>query len=272
MTVLSRSKNAASIGRDVRGWASGPGPVPLPALLPGQHVGELPGHHGLGVLRRAAPSAHGRQHQRPGRQQPRLGPAGQEQERGQQQRGEEDAGEHHVRHHLHRFPPFVDVTPPAYGVSHLPSQPLVPRARGGPVLFSCWSVKGGSGTSVVAASLALVLASSAPAGVLLLDAGGGGLPAVLGRPEPPAAGLAQWCEAGDEVPPGALGRLELDAAPGLRLVPYGIPERVPPTAADGHRLAVTLALADDPRPAVVDCGSTESPFATALAGAATTSL
>jgi len=140
------------------------------------------------------------------------------------------------------------------------------------VLFSCWSVKGGSGTSVVAASLALVLASSAPAGVLLLDAGGGDLPAVLGLPEPPAPGLAQWCEAGDEVPPGALGRLELDAAPGLRLVPYGIPERVPPTAADGHRLAVTLALADDPRPAVVDCGSTESPFATALAGAATTSL
>lgn len=140
------------------------------------------------------------------------------------------------------------------------------------MLFSCWSVKGGSGTSVVAASLALVLASSAPAGVLLLDAGGGDLPAVLGLPEPPAPGLAQWCEAGDEVPPGALGRLELDAAPGLRLVPYGIPERVPPTAADGHRLAVTLALADDPRPAVVDCGSTESPFATALAGAATTSL
>ncbi|HZQ28107.1 MAG TPA: hypothetical protein VFA94_10455 [Acidimicrobiales bacterium] len=117
-----------------------------------------------------------------------------------------------------------------------------------------------------------MLASSAPAGVLLLDAGGGDLPAVLGLPEPPAPGLAQWCEAGDEVPPGALGRLELDAAPGLRLVPYGIPERVPPTAADGHRLAVTLALADDPRPAVVDCGSTESPFATALAGAATTSL
>lgn len=142
------------------------------------------------------------------------------------------------------------------------------------MLFSCWSVKGGSGTSVVAASLALVLARAVSAhageGVLLLDGGGGDLPAVLGLPEPPAPGLAQWCEAGDEVPPGALRGLEFDAAPGVRLVPFGIPEPVPATAADGHRLAV--ALAAELRPVVVDCGSTPSPFATALAGAATVSL
>ena len=47
----------------------------------------------------------------------------------------------------------------------------------------CWSVKGGSGTTVVAATLAL----SCPTASLLVDLDGE-LPAVLGLPEPSGQG------------------------------------------------------------------------------------
>src|SRR5205823_4979023 len=51
-----------------------------------------------------------------------------------------------------------------------PSRCLVLRAWGRSMLISCWSVKGGSGTTVVAAAIALALARSAP--VVLADFGG----------------------------------------------------------------------------------------------------
>ena len=51
-----------------------------------------------------------------------------------------------------------------------------------PVLVTCWSVKGGSGTTVVAAALALSLARR-DEGALLVDLAGD-VPAALGCPEP----------------------------------------------------------------------------------------
>ena len=74
------------------------------------------------------------------------------------------------------------------------------------MLVACWSAKGGSGTTVVAAALGHVLARSSPDGALLADLGGD-LPAVLGLPEATAPGLADWLSAGDDVPPDALQRL-----------------------------------------------------------------
>jgi hypothetical protein len=51
------------------------------------------------------------------------------------------------------------------------------------MFLACWSAKGGSGTTVVAAALALLAARSVPTGVLFVDFMGDG-PAVLGFPSP----------------------------------------------------------------------------------------
>ncbi|MBA2624197.1 MAG: hypothetical protein H0U89_01090, partial [Acidimicrobiia bacterium] len=75
------------------------------------------------------------------------------------------------------------------------------------MLIACWSVKGGSGTTVVAAALAVVLGREAPGGSLLADLAGD-VPAVLGMVDPPGPGLDDWLRAGDGVPADALGRLE----------------------------------------------------------------
>lgn len=116
------------------------------------------------------------------------------------------------------------------------------------MLVACWSAKGGVGTTVVAASLALQLAQEAAGGVVLADLAGDA-PAVLGLAEPSSPGLAGWLSAGSRVPADALARIEIDAAPGLGLLPRG----------DGHlhpaRADVLAALLDrSPRPTVVDCG------------------
>lgn len=86
-------------------------------------------------------------------------------------------------------------------------------------MLCCWSSKGGSGTSVVAASLALV-AARRPHGSLLVDLCGD-QPAVLGRSEPGGPGVLDWVADGVDAPPDALGRLEVDVVPGLRLLPSG---------------------------------------------------
>lgn len=86
-------------------------------------------------------------------------------------------------------------------------------------MICCWSSKGGSGTSVVAAALAIA-AARRPNGSLLVDLCGD-QPAVLGRAEPDGPGVLDWLADGVDAPPDALGRLEIDVVPGLRLLPAG---------------------------------------------------
>ena len=58
------------------------------------------------------------------------------------------------------------------------------------MLYACWSPKGGSGTTVVAAALGVLLARAAPSGALLADLAGD-LPTALGLTVPPTGiGLA----------------------------------------------------------------------------------
>lgn len=134
------------------------------------------------------------------------------------------------------------------------------------MLISCWSVKGGSGTTVVSVALALVLARSSPDGALLLDLAGDA-PAVLGLPEPAGPCTADWLADGDATD-DALHRLEVEAAPSLALLPWG---GTPVQAAtdDGERLAAALS---GPRPVVADCGSRLAGPGLAVAAAATVSL
>ncbi|HUQ40652.1 MAG TPA: hypothetical protein VM030_10905 [Acidimicrobiales bacterium] len=134
------------------------------------------------------------------------------------------------------------------------------------MLTACWSVKGGSGTTVVAASLALVLARTTPGGVVLVDMAGDA-PAVLGLPEPAGPGVSDWLAAGPEVPTDALGRLEIAVGGDLSLLPRGLAGW---DGADGERLAA--ALSSDSRHVVVDCGSSPAPAGWAIAGAASLSL
>ncbi len=78
----------------------------------------------------------------------------------------------------------------------------------------CWAAKGGSGTTVVTATLAL----SCPVPSLLVDLAGE-LPAVLGITEPPGQGIADWLRS--DAPPDALDDLAVEVDRTTRLIPVG---------------------------------------------------
>jgi hypothetical protein len=131
------------------------------------------------------------------------------------------------------------------------------------VVTACWSVKGGAGTTVVAASLGILRAHRSSAGCLLADLAGD-LPATLGLP--PSAGgppgLAGWLAAAPDVLPDALARLEVVVAEGIALLPRG-PGGLAPAGSE----LLAAVLAGDHRDVVVDCGrlSEDEPGARAVA-------
>ena len=134
------------------------------------------------------------------------------------------------------------------------------------MLIACWSSKGGAGTTVVASSLALLLARSSEIGALLVDLAGDS-PAALGLAEPDGPGVAEWLRAGADVPLDALQRLEQPVAPGLALLPRGR-GILDPGAAD----VLTALLTADGRPVVADCGSAPDGVARTVAAGATRSV
>lgn len=134
------------------------------------------------------------------------------------------------------------------------------------MLVACWSSKGGSGTTVVATSLSILLARRQATGALLVDLGGDA-PAALGLAEPSGPGLAGWLAAGPDVPPDALARLEVPVGEGLSLLPRG---EGPLDAMRADVLATLLTM--DPRPVVVDCGAGPDGTALTLAAGATRSI
>jgi hypothetical protein len=136
------------------------------------------------------------------------------------------------------------------------------------VFIACWSVKGGSGTTVVAASLALLAARGGGPrrrgrargsvvgrrhDALLVDLAGD-IPAVMGQPEPNGPGVADWLRAGLRVPPDGWGRLESTVTTGLGLVPRGRGPLVDP----GRAEVLAGLLGADGRTVVVDCGIVRS--------------
>ena len=136
------------------------------------------------------------------------------------------------------------------------------------MLIACWSVKGGSGTTVVAATLALLHARAAPDGAVIADLVGD-IPAALGIPEPAGPGLAAWLAAGDDVGADALTRLGVPIATGLVVLAAGepaSPER------PGRGAALAAALAQDGRTVVIDAGSSPTGAALDVAASAAVSL
>jgi len=117
------------------------------------------------------------------------------------------------------------------------------------VLVCFWSPKGGSGTSVLTAAAALVLARAGPARLADLD---GDQPAILGLAADPDQGLRDWLSTGPEAPTDALDRLAVDAGRELTLLPAGDGDVGLAAAEAGAALGV--ALQTDPAPTVVDVG------------------
>ena len=131
--------------------------------------------------------------------------------------------------------------------------PSKPRLLG-VVMFLCWSAKGGSGTTVVAASLALVLSQRTP--TLLVDLAGDA-PAALGVAEPSGPGVTDWLTS-SLADAAAFDRLAVPANADLALVPRGLAH--PAIGADGwSRLAEVLDAHD--RGVVVDAGTGVPPAA-----------
>ena len=130
------------------------------------------------------------------------------------------------------------------------------------MLVALWSPKGGSGTSVLAAACAVVLARHG--GVRLADLAGD-QPAIFGLGADPDTGLADWLVTGPEAPTDALDRLTVEAAPGVALVPRGSGAGpLAPLAEAEAGAALAVALRDGPVPCVVDAGRAEAPAERAL--------
>jgi hypothetical protein len=128
------------------------------------------------------------------------------------------------------------------------------------MLVCFWSPKGGSGTSVIAASAALVLARETDARIVDLC---GDQPAVLGLAHDPAPGLLDWMRAGVDAPTDALEHLSVNVAPRLDLLPAGDAHGFAAAPEAGAALAV--ALDADPRPGVCDLGRLDDPAVRAFA-------
>jgi MinD superfamily P-loop ATPase len=114
-------------------------------------------------------------------------------------------------------------------------------------MYVCWSVKGGSGTTVVAAALSLLLCRTNP--TLLVDLCGDA-PGALGMPEPAGPGVVDWL-ASPTSGADALHRLAVPARDGLEVVPCGSRSTpVPPT----RWWSLGEALQQPGRTVVVDAG------------------
>jgi len=139
------------------------------------------------------------------------------------------------------------------------------------VITACWSVKGGSGTTVIAAALGALAARQGSTGALLADLAGD-IPALLGmRNDGP--GLLDWLLAGDEVPSDALSRLEISGPGGIDVLPSGrLDGRADEADLQGRSEVLAALLAVDPRQVVVDCGTQPTGAALTLAAAAPISL
>jgi hypothetical protein len=116
-------------------------------------------------------------------------------------------------------------------------------------VIACWSSKGGSGTTVVAVALAVLLGRDSQRGSVFVDLAGDG-PVAFGAPEPSGPGLTDWLGAPSAVGTAAIDRLEQSVGADVRLIPRGGREL-------SHEIRVEQCLDKlciDDRPVVIDVG------------------
>ena len=123
----------------------------------------------------------------------------------------------------------------------------------------CWAAKGGSGTSVVTAALALSL----PRPTIVVDLAGD-LPAVFGLPEPGGPGVHDWLVS--DAPAEQLHDLTIGVCDDVTLVPAGDGHHRAgggtSSGVGGHRWEELLsALVSDDHRVVIDAGTGVPPGA-----------
>jgi len=114
----------------------------------------------------------------------------------------------------------------------------------------CWAAKGGSGTTVITAAMAL--ATDEPTLILDLD---GDQPAVFGLPDPDGPGVHDWLRS--EAEPARLSSLEITIQHTTALVPAGALAPAEP----GRWALLSQVLRNEPRRVIVDAGTREPPRA-----------
>lgn len=111
-----------------------------------------------------------------------------------------------------------------------------------------YAAKGGSGTTVLAASMGAT--ANRPMLVVDLD---GDVPGALGLPERDGPGVLDWLRS--DAPAARLRDLEVDGARGLAVLPRGAPGLAP----DARWAALGAALVADRREVVIDAGTGDPP-------------
>lgn len=117
------------------------------------------------------------------------------------------------------------------------------------LMIVCWSVKGGSGTTVVASTLALMHAGRAPRGALIVDLAGD-VPAVLGLAESKDWGLSEWFAHNENSLRMPLQSIAIQATANLQLISRGA--RPIEESANFFEFAASLETLD--LPVVIDAG------------------
>ena len=118
-------------------------------------------------------------------------------------------------------------------------------------MIVCWSVKGGSGTTVVASTIALMRAAESQRGALLVDLAGD-VPAVLGLAESSGPGINDWfanCDHGSRM---TLQSIAIQATANLQIIARGLKQLDAKENRNFTELCAALKTFD--LPIIVDAG------------------
>jgi MinD-like ATPase involved in chromosome partitioning or flagellar assembly len=118
-------------------------------------------------------------------------------------------------------------------------------------MIVCWSVKGGSGTTVVASTIALMRAAESQRGALLVDLAGD-VPAVLGLAESSGPGINDWfanCDHGSRM---TLQSIAIQATANLQIIARGSKQLDAKENRNFSELCAALKTFD--LPIIVDAG------------------
>ncbi len=116
-------------------------------------------------------------------------------------------------------------------------------------MIVCWSVKGGSGTTVVASTLALIRAAESQRGALLVDLAGD-VPAVLGLAEPSGPGVSEWLSNPESDSRMTLQSIAVQATANLQIIAKGSKT----ITADANFSQLCSALETFNLPIIIDAG------------------